>query len=289
MWSWRFRWPLDAFLLVVLAAVTAAHVAPAGATHTPQLSVPARLTVDQRLILDAADWDAGSHNVVLAVQSTCPACRASLNFYSTLGRITSGSDTQIIVIAPDGSDVIQRWLAEGGVRVDQVIPGIKLGDLGISVTPTLILVDPTGRVTDIASGRLDKADEADVLARLDGTSSAPLMNRMEPERLRAPDLVRLMADQPVTVIDVRDRADYRRDHRPGALNIPKDELELRAAIELPLDEAIVVDCSRNQSYADCELAGRILRRLGTESYILLPSDTADRPRPIAGGLAPGRH
>jgi rhodanese-related sulfurtransferase len=45
------------------------------------------------------------------------------------------------------------------------------------------------------------------------------------------------------ILDPRERDAFRRGHRDGAINIPGDELPVRARIELPLDKAVIVDCS----------------------------------------------
>jgi len=55
-------------------------------------------------------------------------------------------------------------------------------------------------------------------------------------------LARMRAAGPVTVLDIRPRARFNARHRDGAVNIPDDELEARAAVELTRSVPIVIDC-----------------------------------------------
>ena len=60
------------------------------------------------------------------------------------------------------------------------------------------------------------------------------------------------------VLDVGERAAFRRGHRPGAINIPYDELEIRAPFELDKNKLHVIDCTRDER-AICDIAHDILK------------------------------
>jgi TonB family protein len=59
------------------------------------------------------------------------------------------------------------------------------------------------------------------------------------------------------VVDVRDRDAFRRGHHNGALNIPQDEIPIRASIEIPTGKPVIVDCSQVQDYVCMAGAGRL--------------------------------
>lgn len=65
----------------------------------------------------------------------------------------------------------------------------------------------------------------------------------------------------VLVLDVRDREGYEREHIPGAVNIPLDELPRRFA-ELPKDKTIVCYCWT----ITCSLATKAALELAHHGY-----------------------
>ena len=67
----------------------------------------------------------------------------------------------------------------------------------------------------------------------------------EPRRIDEAELQSLLEiGSAVVVVDTRDRELYARDHRDGAINLPLRELQLRAAVELPPAQVVIVDCYR---------------------------------------------
>jgi rhodanese-related sulfurtransferase len=70
------------------------------------------------------------------------------------------------------------------------------------------------------------------------------------------------------VLDVGAREAFRRGHWPGAVNIPADEIAIRAAIELPREKAIVIDCTQEQRFY-CDVAAWGLADLKFKDVVLL--------------------
>lgn len=64
--------------------------------------------------------------------------------------------------------------------------------------------------------------------------------------LLKPDEVqhRVAAAEPPLVIDVREPGEYQRAHLPGAVNIPRGVLELRADLEHPMRDPQLAERSR---------------------------------------------
>jgi TonB family protein len=82
-----------------------------------------------------------------------------------------------------------------------------------------------------------------------------------------PELKKLqLAERPI-VLDIRPRSDFSRGHRTGAVNIPADELAVRAGIELDKARPVVVDCSREETRT-CQRAAATLKA-GTFNRILI--------------------
>jgi hypothetical protein len=70
------------------------------------------------------------------------------------------------------------------------------------------------------------------------------------------------------VVDVGDRAAFKRGHWPGAVNIPADEMGIRGGIELPRTKTIVIDCTQEQKFY-CDVAAWGLAELKFPSVLML--------------------
>jgi rhodanese-related sulfurtransferase len=79
------------------------------------------------------------------------------------------------------------------------------------------------------------------------------------------------ATPPPTLLDIRDRTDFKRGHRDGAVNIPRDELSVRAGIELDRSRPVVIDCS-SEATVVCHMAASALlqHQKSFQVRILLP-------------------
>jgi hypothetical protein len=70
------------------------------------------------------------------------------------------------------------------------------------------------------------------------------------------------------VLDIGDRKAFARGHRTGAINIPHDELVLRARTELDPKKRYVIDCTQDERIR-CGIAYDDLRRLRFDQVALL--------------------
>jgi len=60
-----------------------------------------------------------------------------------------------------------------------------------------------------------------------------------------------------TIVDIGDRAAFKRGHQPGAINIPHDELIVRGPIELRGHKFVVIDCTQEELWK-CKFAAHYL-------------------------------
>jgi rhodanese-related sulfurtransferase len=83
-------------------------------------------------------------------------------------------------------------------------------------------------------------------------------------------LARHLASGGAVLLDVRDREPFAASARPDAINIPLEELMVRAGAELSRQSAVVIDCSRTETFR-CYAGADALRRRGFEQVsIYLP-------------------
>lgn len=80
----------------------------------------------------------------------------------------------------------------------------------------------------------------------------------------------MAASKPI-LLDIRERADFARQHRPGAINIPGEELSIRGYIELAPARPVVIDCTYVETRLCHNAAARLrpIPNLG-KVFVLLP-------------------
>jgi rhodanese-related sulfurtransferase len=218
--------------------------------------------------------DARRGAIVLATASTCEISLASVDLYKALLQSTLDSRHawNFVIIGDQTDEGFLGWVAAHGLLSAKVIQ-LRKADLGFWATPTLMLVDREGTVTDLAIGRLNPQQERTLWERLDGVDSAPplesyiapLADESYIERLR-PQL-----------LDVRDRRAFGTHHRLGALNIPDNEVSLTAPLKLQKSVPVVVDCS-SYILANCYLGALTLHSAGFDGVRVFPPVPASRSR-----------
>jgi len=103
--------------------------------------------------------------LVLALQQGCRYCEASASFYRRLHDLRSGDEPRMVAVIPGETTEVARYLSAQGVIVDDII-NLSLADIKVSATPTLLLVDRTGRVSDVWVGKMDSQKETEVAQRI---------------------------------------------------------------------------------------------------------------------------
>lgn len=132
---------------------------PAGSEQTFRLDLPDSLKN-------------GQPTFVLALDTRCRFCVESRTFYRRVAESNPpGSKLQIVALFPNSSQEAQRFLDEANVRLQHVIANADFRRSGISVTPTLFLLEGDGRLKKHWSGKLTFEEEVAV-SRLLGTSIA---------------------------------------------------------------------------------------------------------------------
>jgi hypothetical protein len=104
--------------------------------------------------------------LVVAVSPTCHFCNDSLPFYKRLvdERNQKSSQVKFIAAVPnEGAKAEEaKKFADAGIQPDGVVP-IDFASIKVPGTPTLLLVDNTGKVLDVWVGKLNESGEKDVL------------------------------------------------------------------------------------------------------------------------------
>jgi hypothetical protein len=109
--------------------------------------------------LPAANFNSSPHTLALVVRTGCPYCTASMPFYRDLvtRASASGSGVRIMAFCVDKKETCVAYLADNDIRIDTLSVG---SDLQITGTPTLLLIDRTGRIEHVWIGRQGRPGES---------------------------------------------------------------------------------------------------------------------------------
>lgn len=118
--------------------------------------------------LPGVDWAKNRRTLVMAISTQCHFCTESMPFFQ---RVTtdSGYHIKTLALLPQTKAEGEAYLSKGGVRVDDVRQ-VTLNSVGVRGTPTLLLVDGAGTVTNTWYGKLSSDQEGTLLAELKKTS-----------------------------------------------------------------------------------------------------------------------
>ena len=222
----------------------------------------------QELELPGLRTGRGLRTAVMFVDASCASCQQSSAFYRRLADLHQQAqpDFRLVVAAPASRvDATAHWLKTSGVAVDEIVPVDKPWLRGFIVTPTLIVTDQAGVISDVVLGKLDTAQESQFISRVQGLTAVAMNNtpREIPER-SCGQLVD--KDGSIQIVDIRHRDEFDADADRQGRNIPFEEIDLRALAELDTNRQVMVV---NAHSADERATGGVqLRALGFPDVVL---------------------
>ncbi len=271
------------FNAAAAAGQSVASTSPSGQAERRVPSYPSQL------LLPPTSFAGGRSTIALLLSVGCPWCEASASFYNDLLVANGGSAFRTIAVLPQTIATSKDYLRSLRVSVDSIYKA-DLSKLGVEGTPTLLVVDNTGHVRWGWAGGLTAQQEDEVFNKLNlrrpATSAAArvaVLRPAVPTTITTAQLAQeLSAGAMVPIVDVRARDQYRQWHIANSVNIPVDELEVRASHELPVHAKVVVYChydprcevgAHSQGLSTfCSSATYILTRLGFTSLRVVSED-----------------
>lgn len=148
--------------VVVLACLVATftYVERRGGLGSRVKASPEGQLTGSQISIPGVDWKTDSIHVVLAFSAKCTFCRMSLPFYSSLAQIIR---SPLRVVTPDPTHEVAGIFAAAQIT-SASFHQLGLDKLGIKATPTLLVVDTSGRVVKDLVGRLDPEREEKLIA-----------------------------------------------------------------------------------------------------------------------------
>jgi hypothetical protein len=116
---------------------------------------------------NSAGRQPGTPTLVLALSKNCHFCQESVGFYQKLTSIKNSSPQglRIVAVLPESKEEAATYLKENGIGVDEVVSA-PVFNLGVSGTPTLLLLDGQNKLDEIWVGKLSSEQETQVINRL---------------------------------------------------------------------------------------------------------------------------
>ena len=114
-----------------------------------------------QISLSGVDWRKTDRTILLALSTQCRFCTESASFYQELLQKKS-KDVQVVAVLPQSVEDGRKYLDKLGVPVREVVQA-RLATLGVSGTPTLMLIDNNGVVQKSWIGKLSDGDAQSVL------------------------------------------------------------------------------------------------------------------------------
>jgi len=204
-----------------------------------------------KLPLEGVDWARNRRTLILALTVDCSYCQESAAFYETVSdQLRRTGNGQFMAVFPNWSKAGEEYLKQLGISASE-IRHEPFNLIGVTGTPTLILVSDAGIVMNKWVGKLRPDQEAEVLDRLQlGGDLVAQISRRPPVEAGIPaDLIEPASLKQevdlgggLIVVDTRSREEFAQGHIPSSRNIPVDELEVRAINELPRSGGVVIYC-----------------------------------------------
>ncbi len=137
---------------------------PAAASPGPQPQGEAVVGASLKDRIPGVDWRKNGRTLVLAISTQCHFCRDSAPFYREL-HDQVGKVLRTVAVLPQPVGESTKFLESEGIRLDQV-KQLPMENIGVEATPTLLLVNKAGVVTNAWVGELQSDQQEQVLADL---------------------------------------------------------------------------------------------------------------------------
>jgi hypothetical protein len=139
-------------------------VAAAASTSSANTGKLGQLQPGTKISLPGIEWRKNFRTVVLALSTTCHFCSESGPFYQQLEQQRPGT-VGLVAVLPQSVEDGRNYLEQLGVKTANVIQS-PLSSIGVSGTPTLMLVDQDGSLIASWVGKLPDSEVRNVMSQI---------------------------------------------------------------------------------------------------------------------------
>jgi peroxiredoxin len=131
-------------------------------SNRPAPKVPA---VGSKVSAVDVDWSKNKKNVLLVLQVGCRFCSESAEFYQTLIQQTKDKGVSVLAVLPQSKEEARKYL--DNLQLSNLdTKQAPMNTLDVSGTPTLIIADDKGQITNVWVGKLPPEKQNEVLSLL---------------------------------------------------------------------------------------------------------------------------
>jgi thioredoxin-related protein len=131
-------------------------------SNQPERAAP---VIGKQMNLSDVNWASQPKTLILALSTTCRFCNESAPFYRRLIESVKGRNVQLIAVFPTETEAGRAHLKELGLA-DLEVRESPLANMQVSGTPTLILTNDKGEVTNYWLGKLSPEREVEVINKI---------------------------------------------------------------------------------------------------------------------------
>lgn len=158
---------LTANILIIVVAVLLGGVLVKkfifpGAPEMPERKSP---VVGQKVADTGIVWSDNQKNVLLVLQKGCRYCTESAEFYKRLIEQTKDKNIKITALLPQSKEDGEQYIKDLGLSGIEVRQS-QLDSLNVGGTPTIIVTDNQGVISDTWMGKLPPDTESEVIKKL---------------------------------------------------------------------------------------------------------------------------
>lgn len=132
---------------------------------TAQSAVPKTTPVGQAIPLENIDWTKNQKTLVLYVSTKCRYCTESGPFYQRLLKENVSNKVKFVAVLPQTVEEGREYMDKLGIKIDEIYQS-PLQSIGVRSTPTLLLVNESGVVTDSWVGKLPPERQTQIISKL---------------------------------------------------------------------------------------------------------------------------
>jgi hypothetical protein len=124
--------------------------------------------------LPQVDYGSREETLLIVLNTNCSYCFESIPFYRKLSdaQPQGSKSLRIVALFPNGGEEVAKYLKENQLTVETVAD-VDLGVLGISGTPTMILVNSKGEVKNFWLGKLSDTESDEFFRSLTSENRRP--------------------------------------------------------------------------------------------------------------------
>lgn len=117
------------------------------------------IAVGEKVDFEKINWAANKNTLLLVLSKDCRYCTESLPFYQKINQeVANNPAVKIAAVFPQDVPTAQEYLKANNLDINQVYEGTPRS-VGVGGTPSLLLIDETGKVVETWFGKLMSSDE----------------------------------------------------------------------------------------------------------------------------------